>query len=125
MENCNDHLYPCQASIDDNDALSYYTISGSLHKIKEAGSSTTISLYTSMNAAYSRRNNVLVQYDGSLTTPDCNESVLWNVLSDIEPISYSQVVLNSYKNRFLKYRNFQIDSAHFNPATRVQELEGQ
>jgi len=61
-----------------------------INKLKFYRNDVKIDLITNLND-FARSDRFYYHYEGSLTTPPCNETVNWIVMTQIEPISTAQV----------------------------------
>ncbi|XP_023688719.2 carbonic anhydrase 4a [Paramormyrops kingsleyae] len=75
-----------------NNNRNYDPISSALNKIIEAGANTTIPNMTLASVIPPQETLTnYFRYQGSLTTPNCAESVVWTVFESTIPISISQL----------------------------------
>lgn len=69
------------------DASSLSTLNAALSKVVERGDTLQLFNY-SAKVALPRNTNNFYRYEGSLTTPGCNEAVIWTLMA--EPITITQ-----------------------------------
>jgi len=61
-----------------------------INKLKFYSNNAKIDLITNLNS-FAKSDRFYYHYEGSLTTPPCNETVNWIVMTEIEQISTAQV----------------------------------
>lgn len=68
----------------------------------KAGKSRVIKFPISLFDLMPNNRDEYFRYIGSLTSPDCDETVIWTIFSESVPISHSQVMIFFYRRNFLR-----------------------
>ncbi|KAI6231469.1 hypothetical protein M3Y95_00385100 [Aphelenchoides besseyi] len=127
------------------DASPMAGLENSLRDVRSQNTGVSISSYSPLQLLPNNRDNFYT-YDGSLTTPTCDEVVIWTVLAEPAPITKEQLVLlralhsesrNVHKQTFrptqplngrrIKYRSGSLDRVelcHRSASTRPTSLLG-
>ncbi|KAI7797219.1 carbonic anhydrase XVb [Triplophysa rosa] len=87
--------YPMEATNDTGKPKSWKTLTSYLAKIANAGDKVCITQYISMDDLLPEVDRTkYYRYLGSLTTPNCNEGVVWTIFKD--PIKVSQDLIDLF-----------------------------